>query len=145
LYKLEKALSVFKKQCTSKEYGELVGRLTSKKRFKSYTAFTEIITAFDIGEKIGFDDIDLYHVVPNRKKPDIFFKLNNDKKIFLELTALDLGYTEEKIERISNDLEEYIVNKCQKKKFFISIYFDTSDLIHEDNPKASCYGCQAYV
>src|SRR5215211_2429656 len=100
LNKLEKALLVFKKQCTSKEYAEFVGRLTSKKRFKSYTAFTEIITAFDTGEKIGFDNVDLYHVLPNKKKPDIFFKLNNNKEIFLELTALDLGYTEEKIERI---------------------------------------------
>jgi hypothetical protein len=131
LNKLENALSEFKKQWTSEEYAEFVTRLTSKERFKSYTALTEITTAFDIGEKLGYDNVKLYHVLPNKKKPDLFFKVSNNKEVFLELTALDLGYTEEKIKRILTDLEEYIVHKCGKKNFFISIHLDTSDLIHD--------------
>jgi hypothetical protein len=132
LYKLETALFIFKNQWASNEYTEFIERLTSKERFKSYAAFTEIVTAFEIGEKIGFHNVNLHYKVTTKKKPDIFFKLNNNKGIFLELTALDIGKTEEKIEIVLNDLEKYIVHKCQKRNYYVLIYFDTSDLIHDE-------------
>ena len=67
LNKLENALSEFKNQLTSKEYAEFATRLTSNERFKSYTTLTEITTAFDIGKKLGYDNVELYHVSPNKR------------------------------------------------------------------------------
>lgn len=132
LYKLERALFVFKNRWASNEYTEFIERLTSKEHFKSYTAFTEIVTAFEIGEKIGFDNVNLHYKVRTKKKPDIFFKLNNNKGIFLELTALDIGKTEEKIEIVLIDLEKYIIHKCQKRNCYVLIYFDTLNLKHDE-------------
>jgi hypothetical protein len=107
----------------SKEYELFCNRLTDHDNFTSAQPYHEITTAYEIGKKIGFDNVQLFSL-SGSKKPDLLL-YPNGKRIFLELTALETRTPEKKITEIASVIANYILKKTTKKDYFISIVFDT--------------------
>lgn len=107
-----------------KEYLEFCKRLTDNDNFTSTQALNEIVIAYDIAKKIGFNNVSLHYESINGKKPDLHIILGN-KSIFLELTALETRVPEKKIKEIATSIANYVLTKSKKKSYLISILFDT--------------------
>ena len=69
---LEDALNQFLNQnsVTKLEYSEFLQRLTSRENFVSLEALDEIMIAYEISKKIGFDKVNLHGKLRNGKRPD---------------------------------------------------------------------------
>lgn len=106
-----------------KEYEEFCIRLKDYDNFTSAQPYHEITTAYEIGNKIGFDNVKLFSS-SGLKKPDLLLNLDG-KSIYLELTALEIRTPEKKITEIASAIANYILKKTTKKDYFISIVFDT--------------------
>ena len=123
--KLEDAINQFfvSNPDVSKEFESFCNRLKDHDNFTSAQPYHEIMTAYEIGKKIGFDNVQLFSVSGN-KKPDLIL-YPNGKRIFLELTALEIRTPEKKITEIASAIANYVLKKTAKKDYFISIAFDT--------------------
>jgi len=132
LENLEHALKYLKGKLSITEFNELVSRLTSSHLFTSNSALAEVLTAYEIGHRIGLGKIEFQRVLKNGKRPDIFLNIK-DKNVCLELTLLNSRFSEVKIVNILTHLAKYLLKKSSKKNYLISIYFDTSNLILDEN------------
>jgi hypothetical protein len=109
---------------SSKEYELFCTRLNDHDNFTSAQPYHEITTAYEIGVKIGFENVGLFSPAGS-KKPDLLL-FPNGKRIFLELTALETRTPEKKITEIASAIANYILKKTTKKDYLISIMFDTN-------------------
>ena len=133
LENLEQALHYLKEKLSKNEFNELVSRLTSSNSFTGNSALTEVLTAYEIGHRIGFQKIEYQHKLTSGKRPDFYLNFDN-KNISLELTLLNSRFSEIKIANILTELVKYLLKKStNKKNYLISIYFDTSNLILDDD------------
>jgi hypothetical protein len=130
---LEIALSCFfnHNSVTKTEYREFVKRLTSRDNFESIEAYDEISIGYQIANKIGFDKVNLHAKLPNGKKPDFLIDLG-EKKTVMELTALNLSTPELIINEIVSEITRYILDKCEKIGFLITILLDALSIISKD-------------
>lgn len=131
---LEVALSCFEVGIWNDvEYNLFKERITSNDYFTSNSAFEEIITAYRFGKKLRLNNIEYEPSLSNGKNSDILVTFNN-KKIYLELTALNEGKTEEKIQSIFEYATDYLFSKIPlDKPTCFKIWFDTTKLIHKGN------------
>lgn len=122
---LEDAINQFfiSNRDASKEYELFYTRLKDHDNFTSTQPYHEITTAYEIGVKIGFENVELFSPAGS-KKPDLLL-YPNGKRIFLELTALEIRTPEKKITEIASVIANYILKKTTKKDYLISILFDT--------------------
>jgi hypothetical protein len=122
---LEDALNQFfvSNPALRKEYEEFCIRLKDHDNFASTQSYHEIMIAYAIGKKIGFDNVGLFSLL-DYKKPDLVLNLDG-KRIFLELTALETRTPEKKITEIASTIANYILKKTTKSNYLISIMFDT--------------------
>ena len=86
--------------------------------------YKEVTFAYEIGMKMGFHNVYLHYNSANNKKPDLVIVLSG-KKVFLELTALNISKPEEKINKIASTIANYILSKSNKTGYLISVFFDT--------------------
>lgn len=133
LKNLESALGHFfnANSVTKTAYREFLRRLTSPDNFESIEAFDEISIGYQIAKKIGFEKVNLHSKLPNGKKPDFLIDVG-EKKVILELTGLNLTTPELLINEITSEITRYILDKCDKKGFLISILLDASSIISKD-------------
>ena len=115
--------SFFKNIFNTKQYNEFKNRFISSDNFTSIEAFTEIMVGYQISQS-SQNIVDLYHELPNGKKPDLIINLS-EKKVFLELTGLNVRKPQTKIDEITDNFSKYILLKCKKKGFILSINFDS--------------------
>lgn len=124
---LESSLRALSSRISKREFKNFKSRLSAKDLFKSDSALTEILTAYEIGHKLGFENVDFQYTLDSGKKPDIRFNVNG-QYVCLELTILNPRPSEIRIFDILTDLAQYILKKCSGDNYLISVYFDTSNL-----------------
>lgn len=120
LRKIEDGLSIFNSWDFS--------RLCDKDYNQSGSAVDELLIAYEIGNRIGFENVCLEKPF-NGKKPDIFVELNN-VKIIIELTSLN----DEKyrvnivLGKIWTGTRNAISESFEKSDFYLELRVNTSKL-----------------
>ena len=113
---LEVALSCFQiHRWNDTQYNLFKERITATNYFTSNSAFEEITTAYRFGRKFGLENVEYEPSLSNGKNSDILVKTNN-KKIYLELTAINESKAEEKIQSIFEHTADYLYEKIPKDR-----------------------------
>ena len=127
---LEKALSKFNILNSSNNKFKTKFRLNIYS--ENISAFLEVINAYKIGLKIGFENVELGIKLENNKEPDIKI-LFNGKKIYAELTGF---YTNEPQQIINSILEasaKYLCKKISNNNFGFYILVNLNKLCTHNN------------
>lgn len=129
---LEEALSLLGVlNWSSGQLNELKNRLTSYDYYTSDSAFSEILMAYNLGKINGFDNVVFNPAIPNGRESDLLINTGG-KKIFLELTAPTMKESERKIQRIFDDLAEYLGNRKWDQIFNFIIWVNTASFPCDD-------------
>lgn len=128
LEKLEEALTIFKFDTWKRPIREeFTSRLTDFSYHTSQSAVSEILTAYEIGQKIGFDKITLHPPLSNGKNGDIVVA-QQGRQIFIELTSLNERKSEKKIRAAFVRAAEHLGKKCKPSTYAITLHVDTKFL-----------------
>jgi|CXWL01.1.fsa_nt_gi hypothetical protein len=109
----------------SSQINELKNRLTSYDYFTSASAVSEILMVHSLGKINGFENIEFNPAINNGRKSDLVVNIEQ-RKIFLELTAPTTKESEKKIQRIFDDLAEYLGNRNWDQIFNFIIWVNTA-------------------
>jgi hypothetical protein len=125
---LEEGLRIFD-LCSwrKKIYKEFVERLKHYDYHQSETAVSEVLTAYLIGKKIGFDQVSLHPPLKNGKNGDVLVTIKG-RRIFIEVTSLRERKSEMKIRHAFCKLAKHLGAKCISKNYAITVYVDSARL-----------------
>lgn len=124
-FKLEDAIKLFIDfEGKKKQFKEFKQRITSLDYHVSDSAVSEIVTAYDFVERIGFDNVELNPAINSGKNGDIKVTVNGHE-IFFELTSPREKESERKIQRIFDDFAGYLGKRNWNKNFNFIIWVNT--------------------
>jgi hypothetical protein len=121
---LEEGLRMFDLYSWRKKiYNDFVERLMHYDYYQSETAVSEVLTAYLIANKIGFDHVSLHPPLKNGKNGDVFVTIKG-RRLFIEVTSLTERESEMKIRHAFCELAKHLSAKCISKNYAITVYVD---------------------
>jgi hypothetical protein len=131
LNKINTALSSLHMKIKSNHLEELRKRLISEDNFVCYSAIIELCIYYELGIKLGFENVDYGKTLAETKKnPDLFFKVGV-KEVFLEITALNKRKSEEAIESCFNRIINKYIDSAYKN-YFLHILIEPTSIKNDD-------------
>ncbi|MDE2589255.1 MAG: hypothetical protein KGL95_06280, partial [Patescibacteria group bacterium] len=115
---------LIRERWNKRQQKEFAKRLKDYDYFTSNSAYSELMTAYEFGKIVGFDNIVLNPTLSSKKNSDIFLRIN-DTDIFFELTEPRPKESENKIQRIFDDFAEFLGNRFGNKKYVLTIFVNT--------------------
>src|ERR671924_9770 len=115
-----------------KIYNVFVKRLTQYDYNQSEAAVSEVLTAYFIGNKIGFDRVFLHPPLKNDKNGDVLIAIKG-RRLFIEVTSLRERESEMKIRHAFCELAKHLSVKCISKNYAITVYMSIPSVCQKTN------------
>ena len=130
---LEEGLRMFDLYSWRKKiYNVFVKRLTQYDYNQSEAAVSEVLTAYFIGNKIGFDRVFLHPPLKNDKNGDVLIAIKG-RRLFIEVTSLRERESEMKIRHAFCELAKHLSVKCISKNYAITVYMSIPSVCQKTN------------
>jgi len=130
LHELEEALLAFDVSNWRRDkLNHLRSRLCSDDYYTSFSAYTELIIARRMANRVGTDKIEIYPGLATGKEADVLVNLGA-KRIYLEIGNLGESEPEKKIQKIIDAAAKHLGNKL-KESWYLMIEIDTTQLVFD--------------
>jgi len=130
LHELEEALLAFDVPNWQRDkLNHLRSRLCSDGYYTSFSAYTELVIARRLANKVGTDNIEIYPGLATGKESDVLVNLVG-KRIYLEIGNLGESEPEKKIQKIIDAVAKHLGNKL-KESWYLMIEIDTAQLVFD--------------
>jgi len=130
LHELEEGLLTFDVSNWQRDkLNHLRSRLCSDDYYTSFSAYTELVIARRLANRVGTDKIEIYPGLATGKESDVLANLGA-KRIYLEIGNLGVSEPEKKIQKIIDAAAKHLGNKL-KEPWYLMIEIDTAQLMFD--------------